>query len=146
MITHVEGVSIFNVEDLNNILGISNAGHEIYTSRKVLSFVDFAHNSGVRNICRRQDITSDVCALPFRLQLLFLQVRILHTILQHIVTPRKRLSDEVTRMNVRLLESLIEKRPINLSYVIFRHMLSTPGVNHRLLPYSSIISKILRHF
>lgn len=146
MITHVEGVSIFNVEDLNNILGISNAGHEIYTSRKVFSFVNFAHNSGVRHICRRQDITSDVCALHFRLQLLFLQVRILHTILQHIVTPRKGFSDEVTRMNVRLLESLIEKRPINLGYVIFRHMLSTPGVNHRLLPYSSIISKILRHF
>lgn len=25
-------------------------------------------------------------------------------------------------------------------------MLRTPGVNHRLLPFSSIISKILRHF
>ena len=84
MITHVGSVSIeFDVEDLNNILGILNAGHEIYTSRKVFLFVDFAHNSGVRNICWRQDITSDVCAFPFRLQLLSLQVRILYTILQH---------------------------------------------------------------
>ncbi|KAH9769987.1 Integrase catalytic domain-containing protein [Citrus sinensis] len=37
-------------------------------------------------------------------------------------------------------------RPINLGYAIVRHMLSTPAVNHRLLPYGSIITKILQHF
>ncbi|KAH9670243.1 hypothetical protein KPL70_016903 [Citrus sinensis] len=37
-------------------------------------------------------------------------------------------------------------RPINLGYIIVRHMLSTPAVNHRLLPYGNIITKILRRF
>ena len=75
-----------------------------------------------------------------------LQVRILHTILQYIITPRKGHSDEVTRLDVGLLDSLITGRPINLGYIIVWQMLSTPVVNHRLLPYGNIISKILRHF
>ena len=66
--------------------------------------------------------------------------------LQHIVTPRKGHSDEVTRLDVGLLDSLISGRPINLGYVIVRHILSTLAVNHHLLSYGSIITKILRHF
>ncbi|KAH9658635.1 Integrase catalytic domain-containing protein [Citrus sinensis] len=65
---------------------------------------------------------------------------------KHIVTPRKGHSDEVTRLDVGLLDSLLSDRPINLGYIIVRHMLSTPAVNHRLLPYGSIITKILRRF
>ena len=137
---HIE----FDVELLNNILGISNNGHRVYTSRKALSFSSFSHHRGVRNIYR--DLTNDICNLPFRSQPLPLQVRILHTILQHIITPRKGHSDEVTRLDVGLLDSFITGRPINLSYVIMRHMLSTPTVNHRLLPYGSIIIKIPRRF
>ena len=62
------------------------------------------------------------------------------------MTPRKGHSDEVTRLDVGLLDSLISGRPINLGYVIVRQMLSTLAVNHCLLPYGSIITKILRRF
>lgn len=90
IITHVVGVPIeFVVNDLNNILGILNKGHKIYTSRKALSFADFVYHHGVQNICRRQDLTNDICALLFPSQMLPLQVRMLHTILQQIVTPKK---------------------------------------------------------
>ena len=41
---------------------------------------------------------------------------------------------------------LISGQPIDLGYVIVRHMLSTPAVNYRLLPYGSIITKILQCF
>ncbi|KAH9743958.1 hypothetical protein KPL70_003484 [Citrus sinensis] len=147
IVTQVGGVLIeFDVEFLNNLLRISDDGHKIYTSQKALSFDSFEHCEGVRNICRRRDLPEDICTLPFRSQLLPLQVRILHTILQHIITPRKGHSDKVTRLDVGLLDSLITGRPINLGYIIVRHMLSTLVVNHRLLPYGSIISKILRHF
>ena len=79
IITDLGGVPIeFDVEDLNNILGTQNSGHQIYTSRKAFSFVDFVHHSGVKDICRCRN---DICPLPFRSQLLLLQVKILHTIL-----------------------------------------------------------------
>ena len=147
IVTQVGGVHIeFDVELLNNILGISNDGHRIYTSRKALFFSTFSHHRGVRNICRRRDLTYDICNLAFWSQLLPLQVRILHFILQHIITLRKGHSDEVIRLDVGLLDSLITGRPINLGYIIVRHMLSIPAVNHRLLPYGSIIIKILRRF
>ena len=107
---------------------------------------DFVHNDGVYDICQHRDLTSDICTLSFRSQLLPLQVLIIHIILQHIITPRKGHSDEVTRLDVGLLDSLITGQSINLEYVIVRHMLSTPAVNHCLLPYGSINSKILRHF
>ncbi|KAH9687357.1 hypothetical protein KPL70_014742 [Citrus sinensis] len=63
-----------------------------------------------------------------------------------LVTPRKGHSDGVTRLDIGLLDSLLTECPINLGYVIVWHILSTPTVNHRLLPYSSIITKILRRF
>ena len=147
IVTQVGRVPIeFDDADLADFLGISCEGIDIYTSRKTLSFDTFSHTHGVRNICRRRDLSDEICMLPFRSQLLPLQVRILHSILQHIVTPRKGHSDEVTRLDVALLDSLLTDRPINLGYIIVRHMLSTPVVNHRLLPYGSIITKILRRF
>ena len=147
IITQVGVVYIeFDDEDLNSFLGISNNGHKIYTSKKALSFVDFIHDDRVRNICRHRDLSDDICGLPFLYQLLPLQVCILHTILQHIITPRKGHSDEVMRLDVGLLDSLISDRHINLGYVIVRHILNTPAVNHCLLLYASIISKILRCF
>ena len=43
------GVPIeFDVEDLNNILGILDVGRRIYTSRKALSFADFARRANLR--------------------------------------------------------------------------------------------------
>lgn len=84
--------------------------------------------------------------LPFQSQLLPLQVSILHVILQHIIVLRMGHSDEATRLDGGLLDSLIKGQPINLRYVIMRYMLSTLTVSHRLIPYGNIITKILWHF
>ncbi|KAH9781517.1 hypothetical protein KPL71_008504 [Citrus sinensis] len=161
IVTQVGGVPIeFDDADLADFLGISSEGHDIYTSRKALFFDSFCHTDGVRNICRRRDLSDEICLLPFWSQLLPLQVRILHTILQHIVTPRKGHSDEVMRLDVGLLDSLLSDHPINLGYVIVRHMLSTLQVRilHTILQHivtpkkghsdevTSIITKILRRF
>ncbi|KAH9715535.1 Integrase catalytic domain-containing protein [Citrus sinensis] len=104
IVTQVGGVPIeFDDADLADFLGISSEGHDIYTSRKALFFDTFCHTDGVRNICRRRDFSDEIFLLPFRSQLLPLQVRILHTILQHIVTPRKGHLDEVTSIITKIL-------------------------------------------
>ena len=136
----------FIVEDLNSILGTNHIGLELYTSPKELQFNCFSYVDAVRNIYIHRDLSDDVCSLPFQSQLLPMQIRILHSILQHIVTPRKQHSDEVTRLDVGLLDCLFRRRPVNLGYIILHHMLSTLAVNNKLLPYGSIISRILRHF
>ncbi|KAH9792871.1 hypothetical protein KPL71_004323 [Citrus sinensis] len=145
--TSVGGVRIaFNESTLCSILGLSYGGLDIYTARKELAFSDFYHVDGVRNICRRRDLSDDICSLSFRSQLLPFQVQILHIILQHMVTPRQGHTDEVTRLDVGLLDSLIRRQHVSLSYTILCHMLSTPKVTNQSLPYGSIITRILKFF
>lgn len=64
LVTYVGGVLVeFTVEDLNSILRIDDVGLELYTSRKELQFNSFSHVDAVRNICRRRDISDDICSL-----------------------------------------------------------------------------------
>ena len=147
IITHIRGVRIeFDMFELDRILGISCEGLNLYTSIKELHFSQFTHFEGVRNICRRRNLSDEVYYLSFRSQLLPFQVRILHSILEHMITPRQGHIDEVTRLDVDLLDSLIQGRQVHLSFTILRHMLSTPAVSNRSLPYGRIITKILRYF
>ena len=128
---YVGGIRItFNEYELCSILGISYGGLDMYTARKELSFSEFRHVDGVWNICRRRDLFDDICSLSFRSQLLHFQVRILYIILQHMVTPRQGHTDEVTILDVGLLDSLICRRHVSLSYTILCHMMSTSKVSN----------------
>lgn len=60
------------------------------------------------------------------------------------VTLRHGYCDKVTRLDMGLLDSLI--REVNIGYTITRHILTSPGVTYRPLPYKNIITQILRHF
>lgn len=70
----------------------------------------------------------------------------IHSIVQHVVTLRQGHTDDMTRLDVRLLDCILRRRRVNIGYVILRHILTTPMVTNRLLPYSSIINRIFRHF
>lgn len=115
IVTHVGGVRIeFDDAELSHILRISYEGSDIYTTRKELNFNDFHHVNAIRNICRHRDLSNDLCTFSFRSQLLPFQARILHSILQHMVTPRHGYSDELTRLDVGLLDSIIRIRRVSL--------------------------------
>lgn len=71
IITFVSEVRIeFDKANLSRILRILYEGLDIYTTRKELEFNDFRHVDGVKNICRRRDLSVDLCTLSFRSQLL----------------------------------------------------------------------------
>ena len=71
IVTYVGGIPIeFIMEDLNSILETDHMGLELYTSRKEIQFSRFSHVDAVMNICRRRDLSDDICSLPFRSQLL----------------------------------------------------------------------------
>ena len=147
VVTHVGGVRIeFDIFELDRILEISCEWLNLYTARKELHFNQFRHIEGVKNICRCRDLSDEVCSLSFWSQLLHFQVCILHSILHNMITPKHGHADEVTRLDVSLLDSLIRGRQVHFSFTIVHHMLSTTAVSNRSLPYGSIISKILRYF
>lgn len=136
----------FDIADLNRILGTLNKGLVIYTSSKDLHFNHFRHADGVQNICRRRDLTDDICSLFFRSHLLPLLVIILYSILQHVVTLRQGHTNEITRLDVGLLNSILQRKPIDIGYTILSHMLLTPLLNNCLLPMVALLLESLRNF
>ncbi|GAY54995.1 hypothetical protein CUMW_161010, partial [Citrus unshiu] len=92
VITNVRGVLIeFDDTELNSILGTSEDGLEIYSARKVPTIDNFVHVDAVRNICRLIDLSDE-----------------------NIVLPRSGHLDDVTHMDVALIDSILRHRvPIN---------------------------------
>ncbi|KAH9754083.1 hypothetical protein KPL71_015319 [Citrus sinensis] len=110
VITTVGGVLIeFDDSDLNNILGSSDDGLDIFSLRKPPEIDDYVHVDAVRNICRR-----------------------------HL--------DEVSHMDVAMIDCILRGRPVDLGYSIVRTMLSIPALITRSLPYGHFITRILKFF
>ena len=96
VITNVGRVLIeFDDTELNSILRTSEDGLEIYSARKAPTIDNFVHVDADRNICRRIDLSDEVCTIHFRAQCLCLQSRILHRLIQNIVLPRSGHLDDV---------------------------------------------------
>lgn len=49
----------------------------------------------------------------------------IYTVLQHVIIPRKRHGNEVSRLDVALLDSILESKKLNVGYIIIQHMLGT---------------------
>ncbi|KAH9799739.1 hypothetical protein KPL71_000448 [Citrus sinensis] len=147
VITTVGGVLIeFDDSDLNNILGSSDDGLEIFSLRKPPDIDDYAYIDAVKNICRRVDLSDEDCTIHFRNLCLCLQSRILLRFIQSIVLPRSGHLDEVSHMDVALIDCILRHRLVDLGYTIVRNMLSIPKLITRSLPYGHFITRILKFF
>ena len=147
VITNVGGVMIdFDVSLLNSILGSSDFGLEIFLPRKSPKLDSYIHVDIVRNICRHNDLFVEDCTIHFRTQCLCLQTRFLLRIIQSIVLPRSGHLDEVSHMDVAMIDCILRGRPVDLGYSIVRTMLSIPALITRSLPYGHFITRILKFF
>ena len=54
--------------------------------------------------------------------------------------------DDVSHMDVALIDSILRHCPVNLGYIIIQTMFSIPKLITRSLPYSHFITRILKHF
>ena len=91
-------------------------------------------------------MSSAFCRSSLKSQALPIQTRILHCVLHHVITPRSRHADEVNRLDVAILDCILEEMMLNIGYIIIHHMLSTPCLAKRSIPYASIITRILEYF
>ncbi|KAH9697684.1 hypothetical protein KPL71_023711 [Citrus sinensis] len=147
VITTVGGVLIeFDDSELNSILGSSDDGLEIFSPRKPSDIDDYVYIDAVKNICRRVDLPDEDCIIHFRTQCLCLQTRILLRFIQSIVLLRSGHLDEVSHMDVALIDCILRHRPVDLGYTIVRNMLSIPKLITRSLPYGHFITRILKFF
>ncbi|KAH9697997.1 hypothetical protein KPL71_023833 [Citrus sinensis] len=147
VITTVGGVLIeFDDLELNSILGSSDDGLDIFSLTKPPDIDDYVHVDAVRNICRRSDLSVEDCTIHFRTQCLCLQTRFLLRIIQSIVLPRSGHLDEVSHMDVAMIDCILRGRPVDLGYSIIRTMLSIPALITSSLPYGHFITRILKFF
>ncbi|KAH9716748.1 Integrase catalytic domain-containing protein [Citrus sinensis] len=147
VITTIGGVLIeFDDLELNSILGSSDDGLDIFSLRKPPDIDDYVHVDAVRNICRRSDLSVEDCTIHFHTQCLCLQTRFLLRIIQSIVLPRSGHLDEVSHMDVAMIDCILRGRPVDLGYSIIRTMLSIPALITRSLPYGHFITRILKFF
>ena len=141
VITNVEGVLIeFDNTELNSILRTSDTVSEIFSTRKAFDIDHFVHVDAVRNTCRRISLSDEVCNIHFRTQCLCLQSRILLCLIQTIILPKSGHLDEVSHMDVALIDSILRHRPVNFGYIIIRTMLSIPNLITHSLLYSHFIT------
>ncbi|KAH9801427.1 hypothetical protein KPL71_001026 [Citrus sinensis] len=118
VITTVGGVLIeFDDSELNSILGSSDDGLESFSPRKPPDIDDYVYIDAVKNICRCVDLSDEDCHL-----------------------------DEVSHMDVALIDCILRHRPVDLGYTIVRNMLSIPKLITRSLPYGHFITRILKFF
>ena len=142
IVTSVRGIHIeFDVALLNRILGTPNEGLELYSARTKIDYPWFLIENVVQKICRRHDLSSEFCRSPLKSQSLPLQIRILYYVLHHVITPRFFHADEVNSLDVAILDCILEGRVLNVSYIIFHHMLNTPYITKRSILYASIITR-----
>ncbi|KAH9800792.1 hypothetical protein KPL71_000795 [Citrus sinensis] len=147
VITIVGGVLIeFDDSNLGNILGSSDDGLDIFSLRKPPEIDDYVHIDAVRNICRRNDLSVEDCTIHFRTQCLCHQTRLLLRIIQSIILPRSGHLDEVSHMDVAMIDCILRGRPVDLGYSIVRTMLSIPALITCSLPYGHFITRILKFF
>lgn len=107
VVTNVCRISIeFDVEDLNMILKTTNKELDIYTSRQRIDYPCYYVVNAVMNICRRSDLSSQFCKSTLKSQALPLQLQVLHSLLQHVISSRLRHGNEVTHLDVALLDSI----------------------------------------
>ena len=119
VITNVGGVLIdFDVSELNSILGTSDYGLEIFSPRKSPKIGHYVHVDTVKNICWRTDLSVENCTIHFRTQYLCLQTRILLRFIQSIVLPRSWHLDEISHMDIVLIDFILRRRLVHLGYTI----------------------------
>ena len=146
VIINIGGVLIdFDVSELNSILGTSDYSLEKFSPRKSPKIDYYVHVDAVRNICRRNDLFDENCKIHFRTQCLCLQTRMLLRFIQTIVLPRSGHLDEVSHMDVALIDCILRHYPVNLGYSIIQIILSIPKLITRSLLYGHFITQILKH-
>ena len=128
----------FDVSLLSSILGSSDFGLEMFSPRKSPKLDSYVHVDAVRNICRGNDLSIENRTIHFHTQCLCLKTRILLRFIKSIVLPKSGHLDEVSHMDVALIDCILRRRPINLGYTIIRTMLTIPNLITRSLPYGSL--------
>jgi hypothetical protein len=79
-------------------------------------------------------------------QYLLLRPKILHHIITYNILPKKRYYDEVTFMDIYLIDYMIRGYCINLSYIMMNHVIMAHNKKQKSLPYGQCLTTVIEYF
>ena len=133
----------FNCAVLADILGISNDGPRVFEIKIIPTIEGFIYDHAV---ALHTGNTEFAPGAKIKSQDLLLRPRLLHRIIAHNILPKKGHYDEVTFMELCLIDCMIQRRPINLPYIMIRNMILAYNQKQKALPYGQVFTTIFEHF
>jgi hypothetical protein len=128
--------------NLLNPLGINNEGHRVFEV-KVIPIIDgFAYDEAIILSTYRYDFS---LGAKIKSQYLLLRPRILHKIIAY-CQKKKKHYNEVTFMDICIIDYMIRSRPINISYIMMRNLIMACDQKKKSLPYGKCLTTIFEHF
>ena len=129
----------FNCAELADILGISNDGPRVFDIKVIPIIEGFSYDHAVALHTGNNGFAPGA---KIKSQDLLLRPRLLHRIIAHNILPKKGHYDEVTFMELCLIDSMIQRRPINLPYILIRNMILAYDQKQKALPYGQVFTTI----
>ena len=121
IVNHLQNKRIeFDRDTLENILGVNNEGLRVYEVKSIPTIGDFVYDKVIAQHNGQLD-----CALgaKIKIQDLLLCSRILHRIIAHNILPKKEHYDEVTFMDMYLIDYMIKECCISLLYIMIKNII-----------------------
>ncbi|KAF9663445.1 hypothetical protein SADUNF_Sadunf17G0050800 [Salix dunnii] len=129
--------------EIADILGISNDGPRVFEIKIIPTIEGFIYDYAV---ALHTGNTEFALGAKIKSQDLLLRPRLLHRIIAHNILPKKGHYDEVTFMELCLIDCMIQRRPINLPYIMIRNMILAYNQKQKALPYGQVFTTIFEHF
>ena len=140
----LQGIPIeFDCAELAEILGISNDGPRVFDIKIIPTIEGFSYDYAVALHTGNNGFAPGA---KIKSQDLLLRPRILHRIIAHNISPKKGHYDEVTFMELCLIDCMIQRRPINLPYILIRNIILAYDQKQKALPYGQVFTTIFEHF
>jgi hypothetical protein len=136
---HIE----FDCDTLTKILSIYNEGPRVFDVNSIPTIKGFTYDEVAVLHAGRYNF---VFKAKIKSQVLLLRPRILHRIIAHNIFPKKGHFDEVTFMNLCLIDYIIRGCQINLSYIMMRNLIMAHDQKQKSLSYGQCLTTIFIHF
>ena len=135
---------VMDFDLMNKLFKIPNRGPNIYGSRVEIECEDYDRVATMNQVTGLDFQANPL--LRFRANQLNPLAKILLNIISNFLLPKKGHRDEVSYLETLFLDRLINHKPINLNYVIFKHILEIANSPNTSLHYGMIIQAVLNHF
>ncbi|CAL1406699.1 unnamed protein product [Linum trigynum] len=144
--TYVNGVEMrISKNVLAQVLEAPNEGKRI-NSYTAWNETHFSRTKQIQMVCGLDEEEDAQGRSRSTSNHLTVQARVLRNMLSYNILPKGGHRETITYFDMELLTNLLLDEKVNLTYLIFNHMLTAAESSNRNLPYGMILTLLFEHF